>query len=140
MMKMDRLSPRSGVTAVELLCSISIILILVSLLIGPVLKAYRKVKNFAGEIESPSIVDLVVDRLRAYHRTHASYPVLTVEFLRSEAILDEKTMQYIRDKKIVYIPFSSSDPETNQVIWFDISKDGYRAILKKDITSPPAPP
>jgi prepilin-type N-terminal cleavage/methylation domain-containing protein len=38
-----------GVTLIELLCAITIIAILMSLLIGPVARAYKRAKSLSGE-------------------------------------------------------------------------------------------
>ncbi len=72
---------KSGVSLIELLCAITIIMILAALLLGPILKAYKRVKNFAGEMESPTLVHRVVKRLRSFHEAHKSYPVLTADYL-----------------------------------------------------------
>ncbi len=129
-----RVSGRRGVSVVELLCVVTIIFILASLLLGPVLKAYRKAKNFAAEVDGGSYVQMTVKRLRTFHQTHASYPPLTAKYLHEQGVFDSRFMQYLREKQMVYFPFSSTDSDTNQIIWYDITRTGYNAVLKSDVT------
>lgn len=128
---------RNGVSAIELLCTITIILILAGMLLGPVLKAYRKVKSFAGEEEGPGVVQLAVERLNRYHRAHPGYGLLSVDFLNKQAIFDTKFMQYIREKKITYFAFTSTDPDDKPIIAYVFSKDSSGLVTKSQITTPP---
>jgi prepilin-type N-terminal cleavage/methylation domain-containing protein len=131
------LESRNGVSAIELLCTITIILILAGMLLGPVLKAYRKVKSFAGEEEGPGVVQLAVDRLRRFHRAHTVYGALSVDYLNKEAIFDTKFMQYLREKKITYYTFASTDPDDKPIMAYAFSKDSSGLIMKSQVTAAP---
>jgi hypothetical protein len=128
---------KSAVSTIELLCTITIILILAGMLLGPVLRAFHKVKSFAGEMEGSEVVRLAVERLRRYHQAHPAYGALTEDYLHKQAIFDSKFMKYVREKKIVYYAFASNDPDEKPVITYDFSKDNSGLIFKSQITVPP---
>jgi len=134
-MELWRTERRSAVSLIELLCVVVIILILASLLLGPVLRAYRKVKNFAGETEGSAVVELAVDRLRRFHLIHPTHGSLTADYLHREAIFDSKFMKYVREKKVTFFVFSSSDSDDKLIISYTFSTNNTGFVLKSRVTN-----
>ncbi|MBI4662065.1 MAG: type II secretion system protein [Verrucomicrobia bacterium] len=128
---------RRGFSLIELLCVIAIILILAGLIAGPILQAYRRVKEMKTEFESSGVVDLVQKRLKDFFVPLPAYPAHGLEELRRMGVFDSEMMRRVQAKEVIYHPFSSNDPEDTVIAEVLVRRKRslreYHPILKKDL-------
>ena len=126
-----------GFSVLELLCVIAIITILASLLAGPVLRAYRRVKEMNASFESPGVADLLVGKLKKFFVPQAAYPAWSAEDLRKRGVFDGEMMRRIRAQEVIYHPFASSDSDDKVIaeVLVEKKKDHsiYQRVLKMDL-------
>lgn len=127
---------KAGFTLIELLCVMAIILILVSMMLGPVSRAYRKAKNLAGENDGSAFVDRFVDKMRAAYGNAPEYPALTIDQLYETGIIDSSLRSFLKDKRVQYFPFSSKSPEHAVILHANLAKQNVRIVFKGDLKPP----
>jgi type II secretory pathway pseudopilin PulG len=121
---------------IELLCVMAIILILVSLMLGPVTRAYRKAKNLAGENNGTELVDRFTEKLTTAIGSSAEYPALTVDQLYEEGIIDSSLRRFLKDKRVQYFPFSSKDPDHKVILHATLGPKLVRVVFKGNLKPP----
>ena len=110
-----------GFTLIELMCVITIILILVGLMSGPILRAYKKATNFRWEMESYQLADHFSDRMKQHFGSAPEYPALTIEQLYEGGLIDTNLRNFLRDKRVQFFPFSSKTPDETIVLHVKVS-------------------
>src|SRR5262245_21747288 len=100
-------SSQRGFTLIELLCVMEIILILVSLSLGPVSRALKRAINFGWENDSIQLADQFRDRMSKNFGTVPNYPALTGEQLFEAGLIDYRLRTFLKDKRVQFFPFSS---------------------------------
>ena len=128
-----RLRRKSAFTLIELLCVLTIILILVSLMIGPVFKALKRVKQFEGEMTHEALVERFRDRMQKHLGAASSYPERSVEQLYSAGLIDTYTRDFLRKKGVHFFPFSSATPDTAPILMFEVRPGEVFTLLKADL-------
>ena len=131
-----RLFGAAGFTLVELLCVMAIILILVGLMLGPVMRAYRKAKNFAWENNGYELVDRFTEKMKARHGTAPEYPPMTVDQLYEAGIIDSTLRTFLKDKRVQYFPFASKAPDHTVILQATLAKKNIRIVFKGDLNPP----
>lgn len=115
----------------------AIIVILVSLVAGPVLRALRRAKEMKAGFEGPGVAEIVEKRLKNFFGPMASYPAFSAEDLRKKGVFDSEMMRQIRTKEVIYHPFASSDPDDTLIaeVLVEVRRHSavYQSILKKDL-------
>jgi prepilin-type N-terminal cleavage/methylation domain-containing protein len=124
---------QGGFTLIELLCSLCIILILASLLIGPVFKAFKKVKRLQGENTAWELMERFRERMAKHFGEAEKYPARTVEELYAAGYIDGNIRDFFRKKEVKYIPFSSTTPDTEPILMVEVAPGEIATLLKADI-------
>jgi prepilin-type N-terminal cleavage/methylation domain-containing protein len=125
-------------TLIELLCVMSIILILVGLMLGPVFKAFKRVKRFQGEETAYVLMDRFRDRMEKYFGDPLTvYPERSVEELYAGGFIDTNIRAFFRKKTVRFIPFSSKTPDTAPILMVEIAPGNVQTLLKADIRPRP---
>ena len=127
---------RAGFSLVELMCVITIILILASLMMGPVLRAYKKARNFGWENDAPQLTDRFIDRMKQHFGEAPLYPELNVEQLFEGGLIDHQLRIFLKDKRVQFFPFSSKAPDEMIVLEVTISKKATYIVRKGDLKPP----
>lgn len=124
---------RGAFTLIELLCSLCIILILVGLMLGPVMKAFKRVKRFQYEETATVLIDRFRDAMEKHFGAATNYPERTAEQLYADGIIDTHMRDFFRKKTVKFLPFSSKTPETAPILMVEISPGDVQTLLKADI-------
>lgn len=127
---------KAAFTLIELLCVMAIILILVGLMLGPVMRAYRKAKNFAWENNGHELVERFTEKMKARLGTAGEYPAMTVDQLYEAGIIDSALRTFLKDKRVQYIPFSSNVPDHTVILQATLAEKNVRIIFKGDLNPP----
>jgi prepilin-type N-terminal cleavage/methylation domain-containing protein len=124
---------QSGFSMIELMCVIAIILILVGLMLGPIMRAYRKAKNFGWENDSYYLADRFADRMKQHFGSAPEYPALTADQLYEGGLIDSTLRNFLRDKRVQYFPFSSKAPDEIVILQVVIAKNSIYTLQKSDL-------
>lgn len=121
---------------IELMCVITIILILMGLMMGPVTRAYTKARNFGWENDSYQLVDRFTDRMKQHFGAAPQYPELTVDQLYEGGLIDSRLRSFMKDKRVRFFPFSSNSPEEAIILKVNVSSKQVIWVTKRDIRPP----
>ena len=122
---------------IELMCVIAIILILVGLMMGPILRAYKKAKNFGWENDAPVFVDRFTERMRQHFGSAPEYPALTADQLYQGGLIDNGLRSFLRDKRVQYFPFSSKSPDEFIILQVNPTPKSVIWVTKRNLKPPP---
>jgi prepilin-type N-terminal cleavage/methylation domain-containing protein len=126
-----------GFSLIELMCVIAIILILVGLMMGPILRAYKKAKNFGWENDSYALTDRFTEKMRQHFGDAPEYPSFTAEQLYEAGMIDGALRSFLRDKRVKYYPFSSKSPDEFVVLEVNLTPKNVIWVRKANIKPPP---
>ena len=126
-----------GFSLIELMCVIAIILILVGLMMGPILRAYKKAKNFGWENDSQALTDRFTEKMRQHFGDAPEYPALTADQLYQGGMIDNGLRSFLRDKRVQYFPFSSQSPDEVVILQVNITPKSVMFVRKANIKPPP---
>jgi prepilin-type N-terminal cleavage/methylation domain-containing protein len=124
---------QSGFSLIELMCVIAIILILVGLMLGPIMRAYRKAKNFGWENDSYQLFDRFADKMKQHFGSAPEYPAFTADQLYEGGFIDAGLRNFLRDKRVQYFPFSSKSLDEAVILRVNIAKNSAYALQKGDL-------
>ena len=126
-----------GFSLIELMCVIAIILILVGLMMGPILRAYKKVKDFGGENDVYALTDRFTEKMRQHFGNAPEYPALSAEQLYEGGLIDGTLRSFLRDKRVKYFPFSSKAPDEFLILHVNPTPESVIFVTKANIKPPP---
>ena len=124
---------RSGFSLIELMCVITIILILVGMMLGPITRAYRKAKNVGWENDSYQLADRFADKMKQHFDSAPEYPALSADQLYEGGMIDSVLRNFLRDKRVQYFPFSSKAPDEMVILHVILAKNSIYALRKGDL-------
>ena len=120
-------------TLIELLCVMTIILILAGLSLGPVVRAYNKARNFAWENDARQLVDHFRDRMSRNFGTALKYPALSIDQLYEAGLIDYRLRTFLKDKRVEFYPFSSESLDNTLILWVSVSKRQSFGVRKSEL-------
>ena len=105
-----------GLTLIELLCVMAIILILTTLTLGPAMRVLQKVRADDWAERAMSDLQLTVTQLHAHFRGRVEFPEVTLEAIESMRLVQPAQVRFLKDPQVTFIPFAGSDPDDQVVI------------------------
>jgi prepilin-type N-terminal cleavage/methylation domain-containing protein len=142
MKHVQRGSIRRGFSLIELLCVMAIITVLAGLVLGPASRALRKVRAEKWADDAEVQVQTTVRQLRTHFQGKQTFPRVTLQHLETNGLVGPVQLDFLKDRRVTFIPFAGSDPDEQVVIRVQLEKgfltDGGVLIeTKSRITKPP---
>jgi prepilin-type N-terminal cleavage/methylation domain-containing protein len=133
---------RLGFTLIELLCVIVVIAILVGLVLRPASRVLHRARADQWENRSSVQVQAVVDQLKKHFQGKNDFPLVTLERIETEQLLRPAQIAFLKDSRVEFLPFASSDADEKIVIRVALergylSEPGYLTENKGHITALP---
>jgi len=133
---------RSGFTLLELVCVIAIIVVLASLLLGPVGRILQRVLADQWSERASFLLGDTVRRLHQRFGGDQDFGVVTLERIEAEGLLTPDQLRFLKDRRVIFVPFAGSDPDNKVVIQVQLKRGFWteRNSLtadKHELTRPP---
>ncbi len=111
MKKLHPVHHRTAVTLIELLCTIAIIAVLATLLLGPVGRALRNARNMQWADQSENHANAVVQQLRTFLGDRQDFPTLSLEALEGLNVFQSAEVRFLHDRRVTFVSIAGSDPD-----------------------------
>jgi prepilin-type N-terminal cleavage/methylation domain-containing protein len=123
-----------GLTLIELLCVMAIILILTTLALGPAMRVLQKVRADDWAEKAMSDLQLTVAQLHAHFRGRVEFPEVTLEAIESMRLVQPTQLRFLKDPQVTFIPFAGSDPDEQVVIKVRLRKGFFTDLNQLEAT------
>ncbi len=105
---------RTGFTLIEVLCVMTIILILVSLMLPGMARGLRKARGLGNHLGGPGGIEMrigeVVTNYSRYRLAHPNHGKMSRRTFETELKLSPTAEAWLNLKSVEYRPFAASDP------------------------------
>lgn len=101
---------------VELLCVIAIITVLAALILGPASRALQKTRADQWAEQAGVQLGSIVKKLQKHYQGKQTFPQVTLADLETNGLLNPAQIRFLKDSRVTYTPFASTDPEETVVI------------------------
>jgi prepilin-type N-terminal cleavage/methylation domain-containing protein len=114
----------AGFSMLELLCVMGIILVLASLMFGPITRVLGRVLADQWSDQAENLLHRTVHHLNQYFQGMDNFPLVTLDFIEAKGLLKPDELSFLKDRRVTFIPFAGSDPD-NQVVIAVQLKHGF---------------
>jgi prepilin-type N-terminal cleavage/methylation domain-containing protein len=133
---------RAGLTLIELLCVIAIILVLAGLVLGPASRALHRVRADKWAEDSAIRLQATVEQLQKHFQGKHDFPPVMLENIETEHLVGPAELGFLKDRRVTFIPFAGSDPDEKVVIRVELERGyltegGFQTETKGAITAVP---
>ena len=111
-----RLRRARAFSLLELLCAISIIVLLAGLLLGPVSRIFGRVVADKWADQASFLLHQTVSHLNQQFQGLDKFPLVTIEGLEAQGLLKPDELRFLKDRRVTFVPFAGSDPDDKIVI------------------------
>jgi len=130
----------AGVSLIELLCVMTIITILASLLLPAVLRAYSRARAFGQEWDEDPVFSMLTKETQDYCATHPRYRFFSKSDFVEKCYLAPKPNAWVLARTTEFVPFSFLDDTNLIVLTFYIGpKHTTNSFTKGELTITPPP-
>jgi prepilin-type N-terminal cleavage/methylation domain-containing protein len=116
---------RAGMTVIELLCVIAIILVLAGLLLGPASRILQRVRADQWANRAEIHLQETVEQLQKHCRARPDFPPLTLERIQSEKLLGSAELDFLKDRRVTFTPFAGLDSDDMIVIRVELQRGNW---------------
>ena len=113
-----------GVTLLEILCVISIIIVLATLLLGPASRVLQRVLADKWAEDAEFALAATVQQLNQRFQGLDSFALVSLESIEAQGLLKPAELRFLKDRRVTFIPFTGSDPNDKIVIYVQL-KHGF---------------
>jgi prepilin-type N-terminal cleavage/methylation domain-containing protein len=133
---------RAGLTLIELLCVIAIILVLAGLVLGPAGRALQRVRADKWGEDSSVRLQATVEQLRKHFQGRQDFAPVTLESIEAGRLVGPLELDFLKDHRVTFIPFAGADPDEQVVIRVKLERGyltepGQQTATKGEITEVP---
>ena len=111
-----------GLTLLELLCVISIVIVLASLLLGTASRVLGRVLADQWYDQASNLLAETVGELNQRFQGLDRFPLVTLERIEAEGFLKPRQIQFLKDRRVTFLPFTGSDPGDKIVIHVELKR------------------
>ena len=111
-----------GVTLLELVCVISIIMVLASLLLGPAARVLQRVLADKWAEEAELSLASTVQQLNQHFQGLDSFALVTIDSIEAQGLLKPTGLRFLKDRRVTFLPFAGSDSNDKIVIRVQIKR------------------
>ena len=111
-----------GLTLLELLCVISIIAVLASILIGPADRVLQRVLADKWSEDAGILLAAVTEQLNQHFQGEQAFPLVTLERIEAEGLVKPAELRFLKDPRVTFVPFAGSDPDDKIVILVQLKR------------------
>jgi type II secretory pathway pseudopilin PulG len=127
---------------IELLCVIAIILVLAGLVLGPAARALHRVRADKWGEDSAVRLQTTVEQLQKHFQGKRDFAPVTLERIETEHLVGPAELDFLKDRRVTFIPFAGFDPDEKVVIRVELERgylteSGLQTETKGAITSLP---
>lgn len=129
----------AGVTLIELLCTMAIIAVLATMLLGPAGRALAKARAMQWNNRARVTTGEITERLRAVFAGQTAFRRITLEELERDGVLPGSQASFLRDSRVTFTSFAGVDPDGQPVIEVRLKpafldSGGTMVLSKGDLT------
>ena len=130
-----------GVSLIEMLCVMTIITILASLLVPTVMRVFARVRAWAEETEAPEIQNLLEHEIRGYCAVNTNYQFASKTDLADRCGLAPKAKDWVKASTTDFVPFGALDDTNKLVLAVHLGRNHATvySFTKGDLTITPQP-
>ena len=133
---------RAGLTLIELLCVIALILVLAALVLGPAARALHRVRADKWAEDAAVHLRATVGQLQKHFQGKRDFAPVTLERIEAERLVGPAELDFLKDRRVSFIPFAGSDPDEKVVIRVEmergyLTESGIQTEVKGAITRMP---
>jgi prepilin-type N-terminal cleavage/methylation domain-containing protein len=131
-----------GVTLIELMCVIAIIAVLATLFLGSAGRVLKRMRAADWEDKASAQLGNVADQLKRRFQGQTEFPLMTLEKLEADGTLYSGQISFLKNRRVVFTPFSGADPEGLVIVAVRIESGfltsaGTLTLTKGDVTRVP---
>ncbi len=106
----------AGLTLIELLCVIAIILVLAGLVLGVAGHVLNRLRNDEWGNKAETRLQATVEQLQKHFRGRQQFPPVTLQSIQAGGLVGSFELDFLKDRRVTFIPFSSADLDEKVVI------------------------
>lgn len=107
---------QAGLTLIELLCVIAIILVLAGLVLGPAARALRRVRADKWAADAEIHLQATVEQLQQHFQGKADFAPVTLERIETEHLVGPLELNFLKDPRVTFTPFAGAESDEKVVI------------------------
>lgn len=112
----------AGLTLLELLCVIAIILVLAGLVMRPAARALQRARADKWAADAEIRLQATVEQLQQHLQGKVDFAPVTLGRIEAEHMVGPLELKFLKDSRVTFTPFAGADPEEKVVIQVELQR------------------